>query len=60
MTFSTYRYNQPQTTDQENDAYITVEFSPKTIVEQVKYTKGLLKGMNGLEVETQSITPVLE
>ncbi|MET3658399.1 hypothetical protein [Sporosarcina psychrophila] len=58
--FTTYRHNQSQTVDQVNDEYITIGFTPKTTVDQVHYTKGFLKGMNGLEVETQSTTPVLE
>lgn len=59
-TFSTYRHGQQQTADQVNDEYITIEFQPKGIVNQVTYTKGSLKGMNGLDVETQLVTPVLE
>lgn len=59
-SFTTYRENQPVTVDQENDAYITVLFNPKTTVDLLTYTKGSLKGMNGLDVETQSVIPVLE
>jgi len=58
--FNTYRTNLPQTPNQIDDEYITVEFAPKSTVANVTYTKGSLKGVNGVEVESQSVTPVLE
>ncbi|AJK87647.1 hypothetical protein D0439_10610 [Lysinibacillus fusiformis] len=59
-SFNTLRPNLPSTPEQINDEFITVEFTPKTTVATVKYTKGSLKGINGVEVESQSVTPVVE
>lgn len=59
-SFNTLRPNLLPTPDQTNDEYITVEFSPKNTVDTVTYTKGSLKGVNGVEVESQSVTPVVE
>lgn len=59
-SFSTYRIDQPQTAHQINDEYITIEFTPKSSVSKVIYTKGTLRGINGAEVETQSLLTELE
>lgn len=45
---------------QTNDEYITITFIAKDSVNSVDYTKGTLKGLNGVYVETQAITPTVQ
>lgn len=45
---------------QANDEHITITFIAKDSVSFVSYTKGSLKGLNGVDVESQTITPILQ
>lgn len=45
---------------QANDEYITITFHAKDSVDEVSYTKGSLKGLNGVDVESQAVTPILQ
>ena len=43
-----------------NDEYVTITFPAKDTVVSTSYTKGSLKGVNGVDVETQDVTPTLQ